>query len=291
MGTLKNRYQLLGVRQEATLQELQQAYRHAALRFHPDTCNEEADAGRFQSVTEAYQVLREIHGQRERVSTRRGFKEHYVKPGGSSADARESSAADPHAVQLSIEELINCVEQSPNRHVRQVALEAIAARRERKGYQFLQWLLKQRSEDSRHAVIQALGQRGLEPAREILIPLAVQSDLQTSVAAIRSLDRICRTNRSRVIKRLRKETRDWQSMFQQSRKRLMTFLLGPPRRTGRLGDMLVLTRKLSREQLELALLLQKRFPLLLGQILRHLEYLSIPEIQQAITLQRSTRWS
>ncbi len=289
MGTLEHHYRDLGVSQEATLPELQQAYRQAALRFHPDTLTEEADAGRFRSITEAYQVLREIHGQRERTHSMRENGGREAQSTGSAADAAGSYESGSRAVQLSLDELINCVEQSPNRHVRQVALEAIAARRERKGYQFLRQILKQQSADSRHAVVRALGQRGLEPAGEILIPLAVKSDLETSMAAIRSLERICLTNRARVIRRMRRETRDWKSEVRQLFEQLRALLFGVRRSTRMLGELLVLTQKLSREQLELALLLQKRFPLLLGQILRHLEYLSIPEIQQAIILQRSAR--
>jgi len=39
--------------------------------------------------------------------------------------------------------------------------------------------------------------------------------------------------------------------------------------------------------LEMALLMQKRFPLLLGQVLRYLEYVSIPEIQKSIACQKN----
>jgi hypothetical protein len=54
-----------------------------------------------------------------------------------------------------------------------------------------------------------------------------------------------------------------------------------------LGNMLLRTSKLTEEQLEMALLMQKRFPLLLGQVLRYLEYVSIPEIQKSIACQKN----
>jgi len=55
----------------------------------------------------------------------------------------------------------------------------------------------------------------------------------------------------------------------------------------KLGDLLLRERKLTAEQLEIALLMQKRFPLLLGQIQRYLNYVSIPEIQNSIASQKN----
>jgi len=55
----------------------------------------------------------------------------------------------------------------------------------------------------------------------------------------------------------------------------------------KLGGLLLRERKLTAEQLEIALLIQKRFPLLLGQILRYLDYVSIPEIQNSIASQKN----
>ena len=54
-----------------------------------------------------------------------------------------------------------------------------------------------------------------------------------------------------------------------------------------MGSLLLRTRKLTEEQLEIALLMQKRFPLLLGQILRYLEYVTIPDIQNLIASQKN----
>ena len=48
---------------------------------------------------------------------------------------------------LSLEELINCVELSANQYVRQVALESIAAKRDERGVKYLLHLL-QNSENS-----------------------------------------------------------------------------------------------------------------------------------------------
>ena len=71
---------------------------------------------------------------------------------------------------------------------------------------------------------------------------------------------------------------------------LRDLVSGAPPVMGQLGEILVRSQKLSAEQLEVSLLLQRRFPLLLGQVLRHLEYLSIPEIQYAVAMQRNLRY-
>ena len=74
-------------------------------------------------------------------------------------------------MELSLEELINCVEFSPDEHVRQVALETIASPQGMPGLQYLQGLLSRNGFEAKMEVIRALGQPGLEPAGEMLIPL------------------------------------------------------------------------------------------------------------------------
>ena len=194
-------------------------------------------------------------------------------------------------MELSLEELINCVEFSPDEHVRQVALETIASRRECLGFQYLQGLLSRNGFEAKMEVIRALGQPGLEPAREMLIPLVGCQDLMVSAAAIRSLERICLSNRTKIIESLNRELSGGKRFFLNTFQKIKKFLIGNPPSQGKLGDLLIRTRQLSRDQLELALLLQKRFPLLLGQILRHLGYLSIPELQHAVSIQKNFRFS
>jgi molecular chaperone DnaJ len=51
-------YELLGVRREATEQDLKQAYRRLAIKYHPDKNPGDKDAEeRFKEIAEAYQVL------------------------------------------------------------------------------------------------------------------------------------------------------------------------------------------------------------------------------------------
>ncbi|WP_018500916.1 DnaJ C-terminal domain-containing protein [Parafrankia discariae] len=50
-------YEALGVSREATMEEIQQAYRKLARRHHPDVNRDPAAEERFKEINEAYQVL------------------------------------------------------------------------------------------------------------------------------------------------------------------------------------------------------------------------------------------
>ena len=51
-------YETLGVRRDATSEEIKKAYKEAALRYHPDrNPGDPAAEERFKQVTAAYQVL------------------------------------------------------------------------------------------------------------------------------------------------------------------------------------------------------------------------------------------
>ena len=282
MNSMMEAFQVLKVSRNADFQKIKQAYRQAALRYHPDSALGSSDTEQFRKVTEAFQYLRKNFeaSQPQGNFTSESFSDHQNK-----SDANVSNA-----VELSLEELINCFEYSSDPHVRQVALETIASRRECLGFQYLQGLLSKNGFDSRKDVITALGQPGLEPARELLIPLVGCEDLETSAAAIRSLERICLSNRSKAIEALDREFSSSKLFFHKTLNKLKRILTGSSSSKGQLGQLLVRTRQLSNDQLELALLLQKRFPLLLGQILRHLGYLSISELQHAVCLQKNYRF-
>lgn len=54
----KDYYEILGVARDAGQEEIKHAYRHLALRFHPDTNAGSAEtADRFNEISEAYAVL------------------------------------------------------------------------------------------------------------------------------------------------------------------------------------------------------------------------------------------
>lgn len=55
-------YKVLGVNQNASLEQIKQAYRNLAMKFHPDVnvTNEyinEADSEKFKQIAEAYAIL------------------------------------------------------------------------------------------------------------------------------------------------------------------------------------------------------------------------------------------
>ena len=283
MNSMMDAMQVLKVPRNADFLQIKQAYRQAALRYHPDSALGSSNSEKFQKVTEAFQYLRKAFDAPS-------FRKNHSNPDFFSNHQRKQEDAT-QALELSLEELINCVEFSTDEHVRQVALETIASRRECLGFQYLQSLLSRNGFEAKMEVIRALGQPGLEPALEMLIPLVGCQDLMVSAAAIRSLERICLSNRTKIIESLNRELSGGKRFFLNTIQKIQNFLVGNPPSQGKLGDLLIRTRQLSRDQLELALLLQKRFPLLLGQILRHLGYLSIPELQHAVSIQKNFRFS
>ena len=50
-------YQVLGIGRDCTQQEIKQAYRRLARRYHPDVCNEDGAEERFKEIGTAYAVL------------------------------------------------------------------------------------------------------------------------------------------------------------------------------------------------------------------------------------------
>ena len=57
MSSLSDFYQLLGLPKDATPQEIQQAYREAARKLHPDTRDSRVNTELFLEVQEAYDIL------------------------------------------------------------------------------------------------------------------------------------------------------------------------------------------------------------------------------------------
>ena len=274
-------HEILGVRPSASERQIQQAFRQAALRYHPDTALGGGDPHRFRLITEAYGQLR--RQPKSSRSTSCGFAE-------SPCQATGTSGFSGDGIPMTLQELINCIEFSDNRYVRQIAMETLATKREEGGVQYLLDRMHDSNPEMQRSIIGALGQSRLQEVGPALMSMMGEPTIEVSAAAIRSLERIDKDNRRVVISKLKKETRNIRERMTAPLRQLRDLVSGAPPAMGQLGEILVRSKKLSSEQLEVSLLLQRRFPLLLGQVLRHLEYLSIPEIQQAVTSQRNLRY-
>lgn len=65
-------YETLGVKPDASAEEIKQAYRKLARKFHPDVSKEPKAEERFKEINEAYEALREPERRREYDRARAG---------------------------------------------------------------------------------------------------------------------------------------------------------------------------------------------------------------------------
>ena len=307
-----NPYYELGVEPGVTPQQLKQAYRQSVMRYHPDTSSGNGNAKKFRQVTEAYQLLQKMnayqstHAGKKTVSRasnlRQKFSSVFQKKRQPQTEVSrpwwekisvpqendEKIKVNRQTTHLSLEELINCVELSENQYVRRVALEAIAAKKDKGGVNYLLHLLQNSDASKRTDVIKALGQCGIKRVNQYLFPYVKDTSIEISAAAVKALERIDSANRSHVIEILRSQASSWKVSLIRPLSKLKNQLFSVTSSKRKLGGMLLRSGSISEQQLEIALLMQKRFPLLLGQILRYLEYVTIPEIQNSIASQKKS---
>ena len=308
-----NPYFELGIKPGVSTKQLKQAYRQCVMRYHPDTApSGNGNTEKFRQVTEAYQLLQKMNDYesdsfskktagrashlRQKFSSvffnKRRQKEQNDKPWwdkiGVPREKNDKIKVNRQTTNLSLEELINCVELSENQYVRQVALEAIATKKEEGGVKYLLHLLQNSKTSNRNQVIQALGLCRFQQVNKYLLPFVMDPTIEISASAIKALESINTENRTLIIETLRKERNALQYSILQPISKLKNKLFSATSSKRRLGSLLLHARILTEEQLEIALLMQKRFPLLLGQILRYLEYVTIPEIQNSVASQKNS---
>ena len=306
-----NLYRELGVKPGVTPKQLKQAYRKSVMRYHPDTAKGGGNTEKFRQVTEAYKLLQKMTDEMHRSSkssTSRAYdlkqkftsvfkKNKQIKPQTTKKwpDKTEFHKSDNEKIKvnqqtsrLSLKELINCVELSENEFVRQVAMEAIAARKEESGVKYLLQLLQKSNSSFRSHVIKAIGLSGFQITTQPLLSFVMDDSIEISTSAIKALENISTINRTYIIEFLNKNMSNWKNPIFINLSKLKKNLSYATKSKYLLGKILLRSNKITKEQLEIALLLQKRFPLLLGQILRHLEYVSIPDIQNSVKSQRNS---
>jgi len=224
-----NLYFELGVKPGVSPKQLKKAYRQSVMRYHPDTAAGKGNTEKFRQVTEAYQLLQKMNAYeaassskktvsrtsnlRQKFSSvffkKRRHENQTEKPWWDNIDVpqgkNEKIKVNRQTTNLSLEELINCVELSANQYVHQVALEAIAAKRDEGGVKYLLHLLQNSENSNRNQVIQALGQCGFQGVNKYLLAYVTDPDIEISTSAIKALERLNAANRSLVVEILRKK--------------------------------------------------------------------------------------
>ncbi|MGA0376610.1 MAG: hypothetical protein ACO3N6_09620, partial [bacterium] len=112
----------------------------------------------------------------------------------------------------------------------------------------------------------------------ILLSVACESDLEIAVIAIQQLEKIDASLRGKILFKLRMA----HLTLWERTKRVFDPDLLLITQYSQLGDQLCQRGLLSQEQLQIALVLQKKFPLLLGQILRQLNYVQPHELRSVL---------
>ena len=269
-------YAELGVRPDVTLQELKQAYRQAVLRYHPDSAVGAANSLKFYAVTEAYKELRAIVDQ----SPREKGSEHLHPTSRKKNQLLDGEQLIDHkTLELDVLALQQLLCESDNSHVRKVAAIALFLKKEASLTRELLTIAKQPAMPSiRKAILSAMHIGPRKKVVPILLSVACECDLEIAVIAIQQLEKIDASLRGKILFKLRMAHL---SLWERT-KRVFDPDLLLITQYSQLGDQLCQRGLLSQEQLQIALVLQKKFPLLLGQILRQLNYVHPHELRSVL---------
>ena len=168
---------------------------------------------------------------------------------------------------------------SDNSHVRKVAAIALFLKKEVSLTRELLTIAKQPAMPSiRKAILSAMHIGPRKKVVPILLSVACECDLEIAVIAIQQLEKIDASLRGKILFKLRMAHL---SLWERT-KRVFDPDLLLITQYSQLGDQLCQRGLLSQEQLQIALVLQKKFPLLLGQILRQLNYVQPHELRSVL---------
>ena len=277
-----NPYTELGVTTSASLEELKRAYRRAVLRYHPDSAAGGGNPEKFSAALRAYELLKSNHEQNH-------FSAHPTQHGSQNQQRRANhfqGELDDLTAQMPVEELIRYLENTDNPHVRMIAIKALALKKNSLAIRYLLNLLHHHNAETKCTIIRIMGESKLHQAGSALFSWLVDQEPEVAFETVKSLEVINPANRIQIVQYLKKEDASlWPPVLAPIRRLYQRLELGRKQMKA-LGGILLHNQNISTEQLQIALLLQKKHQLLLGTILTKLGYASLAEIQQALLIQK-----
>jgi hypothetical protein len=107
-GPTVDLYRMLGLRPDATDDDIKAAFRREAARWHPDTCASPDAAERFMDVSKAYRVLRDAAAREKYDALLRAVPEKKVaSESGSPADRRDKGRLRCAELRCNLGEVLN----------------------------------------------------------------------------------------------------------------------------------------------------------------------------------------
>lgn len=273
-----NPYLELGISPTATFDELKQAYRQAVFRYHPDSAYGAGNPEKFNAVLQAYTALKHKYEALQPATKARPTPRQSPPAG-----ASPSIEIDAITLQMPIEHLIYNLENSENIHVRWAALYTLVRKNNPSATAYLLNYLHCLDPAIQCHLIHLMGAGKLDQAEAGLFPWIFSDHPEVAFEAIKSLEIMAPFNRTKIVQSLKKEVSHWNAFVGSVQKIAYWLRWGHSRKV--LGKILLRHQRISEEQLQIALWLQKKHELLLGTALTKLGYTSPNEIEEALLLQ------
>jgi len=83
---MSNHYEVLGLEQTATSDEIKKAYRRLSLQFHPDRNTTDDAVGKFQKINDAHEILSDKQSRSEYDLLLKGLGNHFANDGSEFGD-------------------------------------------------------------------------------------------------------------------------------------------------------------------------------------------------------------